>query len=715
MHQDQLSEFVLPIEDPVIKFLLILLIILLAPIALNKLKIPPLLGLIISGAIVGPNGLNLIERDSGIILSGTAGMLYIMFLAGLEIDLGDFQKNSKKSMVFGIYTFLIPMILGVIAGLYVLQLGMLSSILLASMFASHTLIAYPMISKLGITKNKAVNITVGGTLITDTLALLVLAVVVGATRGEVNTLFWTKLVISLAIFAGIVLVLLPLIARWFLKKYEDNISQYVFCLVLVFLGAALAELAGVEPIIGAFLVGLAVNPMISHTSPLMNRIEFVGNAIFIPFFLIGVGMLVDFSAFINGWNTLIVAFVMTTVATLAKYLAALATQKTYGFSKEERRVIFGLSNAQAAATLAAVTVGYKIIIGTDENGEPIRLLSEYILNGTIIMILVTCTIASLEAQKAAKRIALAESPLDDQTNEDIQERILIPVRNQVTSDELIQLSIRLKSPQKQSSLYALSIINPNLEDANAEMKAQKTLNQASKTAGATDHFLYELLRYDTNVEHGISSVIHENKITDLVLGLHEKTEMDDSFLGNLTEGLLSKCNTTTFIYKPNQPFDTHRRHLVFIPPHAEKELGFPFWLVKVWNIARNSGARMIFYVEEETKEYLTQVLSKHPIRVDFRPFPEWNELGNLKIILKPDDNLIMVLSRKGEASYHPQLAHVPQLINTWLKNHSFILIYPNQPKVTGMQIMDMMHGSLIGPMERLDWIGKTLSNLLKKK
>lgn len=715
MHLDQLSALELPIENPVLKFLLILLTILLAPIVLNRLKIPPLLGLIIAGAIMGPTGLNLVERDSGIILSGTAGMLYIMFLAGLEIDLADFRKNSKKSLVFGMYTFLIPMILGMIAGLHILNFGMMTSILLASMFASHTLIAYPMISKLGIAKNKAVNITVGGTLITDTLALLVLAVVVGATKGEVNTLFWIKLVISLTIFTFIVVFLLPKIARWFLKKYEDNVSQYVFCLTLVFLGAALAEIAGVEPIIGAFLVGLAVNPLISHTSPLMNRIEFVGNAIFIPFFLIGVGMLVDFRAFITGWETITVAIVMTAVATLAKYLAALATQKTYGFSKDERSVIFGLSNAQAAATLAAVTVGYRIILGTDGNGAPIRLLSENVLNGTIIMILVTCTIASLVAQKSAKRIALADSPLDENTSEAVTERILIPVRNQETSDELIHLSIMLKSAQKQSSLYALSIINPNLEDANAEMKAQKTLNQASKTAGATDHFLYELLRYDTNVEHGISSVIHENKITDLVLGLHEKTKMDDSFLGSLTEGLLSKCNTTTFIYKPHQPVDTHRRHLVFIPPHAEKELGFPFWLVKVWNIARNSGARIVFYLAPETKHYLKEILIKHPIRVEFRPFPEWNELGNLNIILKPDDNLIMVLSRKGEASYHPSLERVPLLINEWLKNHSFILIYPNQPKAGGMPVMDMMHGSLIGPIERLDWIGRTLTSLLKRK
>ncbi|MEP0713593.1 cation:proton antiporter [Algoriphagus sp.] len=705
----------LPITNPVLKFLLILLIILLAPIFLNKIKIPPLLGLIIAGAVVGPNGLSLIERDSGIILSGTAGLLYIMFLAGLEIDLADFKKNSKKSIIFGLYTFLIPMILGLAAGLYLLDFGWATSILLASMFASHTLIAYPMISKMGIAKNRAVNITVGGTLITDTLALLVLAIVVGMANGAVNTSFWAKLGFSLVLFVMIVWFLVPRIGRWFLKRYEDNVTQYIFVLVLLFTGAALAEWAGVEAIIGAFLVGLALNPLISQASPLMNRIGFVGNAIFIPFFLIGVGMLVDFRAFIQGWETVTVALVMTVVATTAKYLAALSTQKTFGFSRDERRIIFGLSNAQAAATLAAVLVGYNTIIGTDASGESIRLLSESVLNGTIIMILVTCTIASLEAQKAARRILLSESPLSELGIEESAERMLIPVRNQDTVAELIHLSIMLKSPQNPTGLYALSIINPDLQDDGAEVKAQKILNQASKVAASTDHFLYELLRYDTNVEHGIASVIHENKISTLILGLHEKHGMEDSFLGNLTEGLLSKCNTTTFIYKPFQPFDTHKRHLVFIPPKAENELGFPFWLVKIWNIARNTGARMIFYTGDETKLYLEDILHKHPIRVDFRPFPNWEELGNINILLKPDDNLIMVLSRRGEESYHPKFEQVPQLINTWLKFHSFILIYPNQPKAAGMPLMDMMHGSLVGPIDRLDWIGRTLSSLLRRK
>ncbi|MEH6514481.1 MAG: cation:proton antiporter, partial [Maribacter arcticus] len=294
-------ETTLPFTNPVLKFLLILVIILFTPILLNKIKIPALLGLIIAGAVVGPNGFNLMERDSGIILSGTAGLLYIMFLAGLEMDLVDFKKNSKKSLVFGLYTFIIPMVLGMVVSLNILKFSIPTSILLASMFASHTLIAYPLVSKLGVAKNRAVNITVGGTLITDTLALLVLAVIVGMHTGEVNVAFWVKLSVSILLFGATVILIFPIIGRWFFKRFHDNISQYIFVLMMVFLGAFLAEIAGIEAIIGAFLTGLALNRLILRTSPLMNRIEFVGNAIFIPFFLIGVGMLVDYRVFFKDW------------------------------------------------------------------------------------------------------------------------------------------------------------------------------------------------------------------------------------------------------------------------------------------------------------------------------------------------------------------------------------------------------------------------------
>jgi Kef-type K+ transport system membrane component KefB/nucleotide-binding universal stress UspA family protein len=708
-------ETTLPLTNPVLKFLLILVIILFAPIILNKIKIPHLLGLIIAGAVIGPNGINLMERDSSIILSGTAGLLYIMFLAGLEIDLADFKKNSKKSLVFGLYTFIIPMTLGTFTGLFVLGFSFPTSILLASMFASHTLIAYPLISKMGVSKNKAVNITVGGTLITDTLALLVLAVVVGMTTGEVNTEFWVRLSFSILIFGLIVMFLFPIIGRWFFKRFDDNVSQYIFVLVMVFLGAVLAELAGIEAIIGAFLSGLALNRLIPHTSPLMNRIEFVGNAIFIPFFLIGVGMLIDYRAFFKDFETIKVASVMIIVATTAKFLAAWITQKTYNFSADERRLIFGLSNAQAAATLAAVLVGYNIIIGETATGTPIRLLNESILNGTILMILFTCTIASFVAQKGAKNIALLENSDMTSSDDENQEKILIPISNIETTDELINLGVTIKSNRNKDGLFALSIVDNNTVDGSSDKHAKKILSKAAIVASSTDNSIHELLRYDLNIVNGITSVAKEHKITDLILGLHVNKGISNTFLGNLTEGILTKCNTTTLIYKPAQPFGTIKRHIIIVPENAEKEIGFPFWLIKVWNIARNSGAKLIFYATKDTLRFIQEIQYKHPIECEFENFTDYDDFLILARNFHKDDNLIIILSRKDKSSFHSNMTKIPSYLNKYFKDTSYILIYPMQSGVSDSSQIDLKNPTFIEPLEKLDEIGKTLAKIFRRK
>ncbi|WP_029036695.1 cation:proton antiporter [Salinimicrobium xinjiangense] len=705
----------LPITNPVLKFLLILLIILVAPLLLNRIKIPPLLGLIIAGAVVGPNGFNLMERDSGIILSGTAGLLYIMFLAGLEIDMGDFKRNSKKSLVFGMYTFLIPMGLGFLAGFYVLSFSVPTSILLASMFASHTLIAYPLISKMGVAKNRAVNIAVGGTMITDTLALLVLAVIVGMTAGEVNTAFWVRLSVSIFAFGMIVWFLFPVIGRWFFKNFQDHVSQYIFVLVMVFLAAVLAELAGIEAIIGAFLAGLALNRLIPQTSPLMNRIEFVGNAIFIPFFLIGVGMLIDYRVFFQDLETIKVAAVMTVVATSAKFTAAWLTQKTYKFTADERSLIFGLSNAQAAATLAAVLIGYNIITGETASGEPIRLLNESVLNGTILMILVTCTIASFVAQKGARNLSMAEASGIASEEEEVSERILIPVSNSETVEELLNMGLTVKSKKNISGLYALSIIKNDTKDEAAVKNSAKLLSKASHIAAATDNFLNELVRYDINIVNGINSVVREQKITDLILGLHQRTGISDSFLGELTEGIITKCNTTTFIYKPVQPLNTVKRHVIIVPENAEKEHGFPFWLIKIWNIGRSTGAKLVFYSAAETGKYLKEVFAKHPVECDFREFSEWEDFLILSREVQNNDNLFIVMSRKGKLSYNSNMERIPNYLNSYFDKNSFILVYPVQAGMSDTGGIDLTNPSILQPVEKLDEIGKTISRLFRRK
>ncbi|OJV20808.1 MAG: sodium:proton antiporter [Bacteroidetes bacterium 41-46] len=694
-----ITDLTLPLSNPVLKFLVILIIILFAPLILNRFKIPHILGLIIAGAVIGPNGFNLLLRDSSIILSGTAGLLYIMFLAGLEIDLAEFKKNSGKSLLFGMLTFLIPMALGTIAGYWLLELSVMSSVLLASMFASHTLIAYPILSKLGVTKNRAVNISVGGTMITDTLALLVLAVIVGMNAGVVDTAFWTRLSVSMVLFGLTVVFVFPVIARWFLKRFDDSVSQYIFVLVMVFLGAVLAELAGIEAIVGAFLSGLALNRLIPSTSSLMNRIEFVGNAVFIPFFLIGVGMLVDYKAFFKDFETIKVAAVMTVVATVAKYAAAWLTQKSLGFSADERRIIFGLSNAQAAATLAAVLVGFNV-----------GLLDETILNGTIVMILITCTIASLEAQKGGKNISLKETAIPEEEDLEKRERILIPVSNPETIEELISMSSILKSKENKKGIYALNIVEN--DDTDNSSHGKRLLEKAEVSAAAADISLNTLSRYDINTANGIVGVVKEHNITDLVLGLHQNKRITESYLGKITDSVLSRCNTTTFIYKPLQPVATIKRHIVVIPQNAEKEFGFPFWLSKVWNIPKNTGAKLVFYANEKTTEYIKKIQHKHPIEADFRIFDDWDDFLIISRDVKSDDNLLIILSKINQVSYHPNMINLPSYLNRYFQNNSFIIVYPVQHVADET---DPNNPSLVEPFERLDEIGKNIIRLFRRK
>lgn len=670
-------DFTLPLADPVLKFLLILLIILAAPLLLNKLRIPHLLGLIIAGAIIGPHGFNLVLRDSSIILSGTAGLLYIMFLAGLEIDMADFKRNSTKSLAFGMYTVLIPMILGTVVGIWVLRFNVLTSVLLASMFASHTLIAYPIISKLGISKNKAVSITVGGTMITDTLALLVLTIIVGMATGQVNDMFWIRLGVFILIFALIVLFGFPFIGRWFFKHVHDNISQYIFVLVMVFLGSFLAQVAGMEAIIGAFLSGLALNRLIPQSSPLMNRVEFVGNAIFIPFFLLGVGMLIDYRTFFTSFETIKVGLIMIIVATAAKYIAAWMTQKTFHLSTDQRSVIFGLSNAQAAATLAAVMVGYNVITGTDANGEPIRLLNESVLNGTILMILVTCTIASFAAQKGAHNIA-AQDISDKEENKKESEHILIPVSNEETVEELVNLSLAIKSPQNKNGLFALKVIDNHHSDEKALKQSRRVLQTAVNTAAATDTRMKDLLRYDLSVSNAIASVVKEREITDLVVGLHKEKDIPAAFLGHIVESVLAESSVSTFIYKPAQPISTVRRHLIIIPELAEKEIGFNQIIFRLRNVTQNTGAATVFYGSEATLNALKKLLAKKSGEASYIEFNDWDDFLIVFRDIKPDDTMWIILSRKEGLSYAPAMARIPKYLNKYFQANSFVLAYPVQ-------------------------------------
>jgi len=389
----------IPFTNPVLILSLVLLIILFAPLIFRRFRIPGIIGLILAGVIIGPNTLHLIDKSTSFDLFSNTGLLYIMFLAGLEMDMEEFEHNKSKSIVFGAFTFFIPITIGFFVCMYVLQYNFWAALLLASMFSTHTLLSYPIVSNMGIVKNRAVQITFGGTIITDSAVLILLGVITNLSQGNFSADYWIKLIIMITVLVIGTIYLLPKLGKWFFRNLEgQGSSQYLFVLSMMFLAAFVADLAGVKAIVGAFLAGLAFNKIIPQSSVLMNRLIFIGNTLFIPFFLLSAGMLVDLRLFFAGSKELIFALVLSGVALLTKYFAAQITGFIYKYTKYERRIIYGLSASHAAATLAVIKVGFDI-----------GLLDQHAVNGTIILILITCLVSSFVTERAARQIAITEN------------------------------------------------------------------------------------------------------------------------------------------------------------------------------------------------------------------------------------------------------------------------------------------------------------------
>ena len=456
-------------------------------------------------------------------------------------------------------------------------------------------------------------------------------------------------------------------------------GQFIFVLGLVFLCLFLGRGGRIGGYYRGILGGIALNRLIPNTSALMNRIEFVGNALFIPFFLIGVGMLVNFHVFLYDLTTIWVAVIMCVVATVSKFIPAWLAQKNFRFTASERTLIFGLSNAQAAATLAAVLVGYNVILGTTPEGEPIRLLNESVLNGTIVMILVTCIIASFATQKGAQEVALAEFAEDESVDsEEVEDRILIPLSNIENVEELVSLAVTIKSKKAKAVMTALNVIQADEGDSMAEKKANLLLEKATKAAAATDNELVTSLRYDEDIVNGIKNATKEHKITDIVLGLRKEGVISDTFLGNLTDRVLSKCATTTLVYRPAQPLSTIKRYVVVVPFRAEREIGFPYWVIRVWNMAKNSNSKIVFYADTAVLNVLQDIHAKHHIEVEFNEFNNWDDFLIISRDIKENDALMIVMSRRNYPSYLRNMTMIPTYLNKYFCKNSCILVYPMQ-------------------------------------
>lgn len=659
------------VNDPVLIFFIVLVIILLSPLLLNKLRIPHIIGMIVAGIVVGPYGIGLLALDASFAIFGQVGILYLMFLAGIEIDMYHLKKNLKKGLCFGMYTFLVPMVLGTVSSYYLLKLDWLTSVLLASMYASHTLIAYPVVSRFGLTKTPAVIITIAGTIVTVLGALIVLAVCVGIySDGAFNISEVLKLLLRLVLYCIVVVYSFPRLTRWFFKKYSDNVSQFVYVLAMVFLASFSAQMIGLESVLGAFFAGLVLNRYIPNMSPLMNRIEFVGNAIFIPYFLIGVGMLINVGVVVKSWDTVYVAAVMTVMATLVKWIAAWLTQRTYKMNGAERSMIFGLSNAQAAATLAAVMIGFNI-----------GMFGEEVLNGTIVMILVTCTISSIVTERAASRLKLQqlEGQSEDNGSTGRSSNTLISVSNPITAASLVELAILTRNPYARGNrLYAIHVRNDN--SAGSRAIGRNSLDVAEQAAASVDAKLIPIERYDLNVVTGLVNTIEERDISDVIIGMHRKATVIDSFFGSKIEQLLAATHRMVVITRCFIPVSTITRIVVSVPDKAQFETGFRRWVMSIGNLTRQLGCRVIFCCHPDVQPYIRGVLHKerYDIRAEYRDVEDWDDFVLLANRILDDDLFIVVSARRASLSFNSGMDELPGFLQKYFSRNNLIVLYPEQ-------------------------------------
>ncbi len=716
--QHLIHEFQLPLKNPVLVFSILLFIILLSPIVLRKVKIPGIIGLILSGVLIGPHGLGLIgtramEAEGSIKLFSTIGLLYIMFMAGLELDLRQFRRYFQKSLGFGFFTFIIPLTLGYPLCTEILHLEPMAALLTASMFSTHTLVAYPIISKYGLTKHRAVAITVGGTILTDTAVLIILAIISSANKGELDFSFWFRLLTSLTMFSLIMFFVIPRIARWFFSKLDsEKTSQYIFVLSVVFFAAFLAEVAGVEHIIGAFVAGLVLNKLIPHHSTLMNRIDFIGNSLFIPFFLIFVGMVVDYRAFFQGTWPLIIAGVLTTFAIFSKWLAAYATQLVFKLSSIERQLVFGLSTAHAAATLAIIMVGYD-----DGNG----ILNINIVNGTVLLILFTCMTSSFVTENTGKRLLVnlsENSELEDNEMRLRNKHLMVYMNELKGNERLIDFALLITDPQVINPISVVSVYPDNDNAERMIRKSRKSLEDIVKHYSGQEAKLNTIATIDHNLSSGISRVSKE-LVADIVL-VNDSSSINiiKRLVGDDRDHLLTTCEKTVFFSSLSKPSVSYERIVLVAPLLAELEPTFLLWSERILRLGKELNIPIVHYGSQTTYDRLEKVASANKMEAEVR-FQELNAVDEFypSYQKRSTDFVVVVACRPGTVSYDLQMDLLIQGMEVAFEQNDYLLLYPgtNATDPTFSNYDDINTAPLAAGVETIQKIGREVGSIFKKK
>ncbi len=663
-----------PITNPTWIFLVVLVIILFAPLLFNRIRLPHLVGMILAGVLVGEHGLNILSRDSSFELFGKVGLYYIMFLASLEMDLEGLKKNRTRGIIFGLITFFIPFILGYVVAHQVLDLRHEAALLFSCIISSHTLVAYPIVGRYGLSRHDCVTIAIAGTMIALLLALFTLAGVTASARGDISATFWVNFALKCMVYFAFIFYCYPRLTKAFFKKYSDNVTLFTFVLALLILSAALSELAGLEGLFGAFLAGLVLNRYIPRVSPLMNRIEFVGNALFIPYFLISVGMLINVKSLFDHRGALFIVVVMVVTATITKWLGAWATQIALRMKAAEREMLFGLSNAHAAGALAMIMIGTSL-----EVAPGTYLIGDDVVNGVVLMILVSCIVSSLVTDRAARKVALSDNSTPASSDK-ANKKIMVALYNPDSVESLIDTAIMMRSAKSKKEMIALQVCLDN-DHVEQQLKQGKlNLDRAANAAAAADVQLSTYNRVGVNVVGSIIHTMKELEATELLLGLHHKRRMGDSYLGSVATDLLVRTNRQVIIVNYLMPVNVLHRIIVAVPEWAEKEVGFHQWVEHISCMGEQLGCRIDFYAHTDTIPLLqSYIQANHPsARTSYVALDDWDDLLIVTQHLSYDHLFVLVSSRRGGISWQPSFDNLPTQLIRHFSNNSLMIIYPEQ-------------------------------------
>ncbi|MBF1423720.1 MAG: cation:proton antiporter [Prevotella histicola] len=664
-----------PITDPTLIFFVVLLMILLSPIIMGRLRIPHIIGMVLAGVIVGKYGLNILERDASFELFGRVGLYYIMFLAGLEMDMEGLKKNRTRVIVFGLLTFLVPFAMTYFMGVSLLSYTPLAALLLSAIMASNTLIAYPIVGRYGLTRHTSSTLSVGSSMMALFMALIVMASIVNSFQGEGGIGFWVLFVVKFFVYSIGLILVIPRLTRWFLRRYSDAVMQFIFILAVVFLSAALSDAIGLEGIFGAFLSGLILNRFIPRVSPLMNRIEFTGNALFIPYFLIGVGMLINVRLLFQGTHILWVVFCLVLFGTLGKAVAAYLAAGVFRMPRLAGHMMFGLTSAHAAGAIAMVMVGRRL-----EISPGVYLFGDEVLNGIVIMILFTCVISTVVTEWAAQRLRLKEKKEPELVKTVNDEKILIPVKYPEYADNLVSMATMMRNPKLKRELVALNVVYDDVNMRHNQAEGQRLLEHLQHLASASDVPMTTQVRIAANIANGIKHAFKEFQASEILMGLHFHHNISKGFWGEFTRSLYNGLSRQIIITRIMQPLNTVRRIQVIVPSRAEFEPGFYRWLERLARMTENLECRIIFHGRKDTLQLINEYIHNNfaSVRAEYVPMKHWNELPDLATKVSKDHLFVIVTARKGTISYKSAMERLPDEVNRYFKGKTLMIIFPDQ-------------------------------------